>query len=108
MMDEHTVNISLLKVMGYDRKEISSLLLNVYTPVVIAGYVLGVPLAFISYKGLMASVSESTGFSLPIEPDYLMTAAGFVIIYASYVISLQLSKRKISRIPLQEVLKRQE
>ncbi|WP_282032860.1 ABC transporter permease [Metabacillus indicus] len=108
MMDEHTVNISLLKVMGYDRKEISSLLLNVYTPVVIAGYVLGVPLAFISYKGLMASVSESTGFSLPIEPDYLMIAAGFIIIYASYVTSLQLSKRKISRIPLQEVLKRQE
>ncbi|MEM5015552.1 ABC transporter permease [Metabacillus indicus] len=108
MMDEHTVNISLLKVMGYDRKEISSLLLNVYTPVVIAGYVLGVPLAFISYKGLMASVSESTGFSLPIEPDYLMIAAGFIIIYASYLTSLQLSKSKISRIPLQEVLKRQE
>lgn len=108
IMEENTVNISLLKVMGYEQKEISSVLLNVYTPIVIIGYILGIPLAFISYKGLMASVSESTSFSLPIEAEPVMLIAGFVIVYLAYWTSLQLSKRKIRNISLQEVLKRQE
>jgi putative ABC transport system permease protein len=56
----------------------------------------------------MASVSESTSFSLPIEAEPIMLIAGFIIVYLAYWTSLQLSKRKIENISLQEVLKRQE
>ncbi|MGD6815627.1 FtsX-like permease family protein [Metabacillus sp. 84] len=108
MVDESAQTISLLKVMGYEDKEISSMLLDIYIPVVVLGYALGVPAAVLSIDSIMKSAADSAGFALPVAASPFMIAGSLAIILLTYWISLQFSKRKLKRVSLQEVLKMQE
>ncbi|MBD1378749.1 FtsX-like permease family protein [Metabacillus arenae] len=72
MIEENTSTIALLKVIGYENKRISSLMLNLYTPVVIFAYLLGVPLGIFSFETMMKSIAEETSFTLPAEIQPIM------------------------------------
>ncbi|MCD7033256.1 ABC transporter permease [Metabacillus sp. GX 13764] len=108
MIEESLASISLLKVIGYDDRKISQMMLNIYFPVVLLGYGAGVPLSILGLKMLGASIAESAGMILPIAPTPLMIAASFAIITATYFISLAFSKKRLKKVSLQEVLKKQE
>lgn len=105
IIEENKENISLMKVFGYRKKEVYSLILNSSTFLVILGYVVGVPLLLTSMNALFKSITEEMTISLPItiSPSYLLI--GFAIIYMTYEISKALSKKKVNRISMSEVLK---
>ena len=44
IVEEYKSSISLMKIFGYRKKEINSLLLNSSTIVVVIGYIMGIPL----------------------------------------------------------------
>ncbi|WP_335872682.1 ABC transporter permease [Bacillus sp. 2205SS5-2] len=108
IVEENITSISLLKVIGYEDKTVSHWMLNIYTPVVIISYGLGVPSALLSIDALMKSLAKETNYALPVAITPGLFIIGFLIIFGAYWASLWISKRKLKRVSLQEVLKRQE
>lgn len=105
IIEENKENISLMKVLGYRKKEIYSMFLNSSTFLVILGYILGVPL-LLALLGLMfKSLTKEMTISLPITISYSYVVIGFLIIYITYEVSKALSKKKINKISMAEVLK---
>ena len=105
IIEENKENISLMKVLGYRKKEIYSLILNSSAFIIILGYILGVPILIVSLGAMFKSITKEMSISLPITISYSYLFVGFVIIYITYEISKALSKGKVNRISMNEVLK---
>lgn len=108
VIEENSTSISLLKVMGYEQKNISSMLLSGYYPIVVLAYLIALPLTVYSLESLLLTQVKQTQMIFPITAKPIFIILGFAIISLSYVVSTQLAKRKLKHISLQEVLKRQE
>ncbi|BCZ46724.1 hypothetical protein psyc5s11_27910 [Clostridium gelidum] len=104
-IDENKDNISLLKVLGYRKKEIYSLILNSSSFIVVLGYILGVPLLLGSLTALFKSMTKEMSISFPVTIDYIYVLVGFIIIYLTFELSKLLNKKKINRISMVEALK---
>jgi ABC-type antimicrobial peptide transport system, permease component len=104
-IEENKDNISLLKVLGYRKKEIYSLILNSSRFIVVLGYILGVPLLLGSLTALFKSMTKEMSISFPVTLDYIYIIIGFVIIYLTFELSKLLSRKKINKISMAEALK---
>lgn len=105
IIEENKENISLLKVLGYRKREVYSMILNSSAFLVILGYILGVPLLLALLGVMFKSLTKEMSISLPITISYNYIIIGFIIIYVTYEFSKALSKKKINRISMTEVLK---
>lgn len=105
VIEENKESISLMKIMGYRKKEVYSLILNSSAITVVIGYILGVPLILASLTAMFASATKDMNFSFPVRIDYIYVLIGFVIIYLTYEISKILSRRKVNRISMSDALK---
>ncbi|MFV3012215.1 ABC transporter permease [Clostridium botulinum] len=105
IVEENKGNISMLKVLGYKKEEINSLILDTGKIPVIISYLLSIPILKVSMGELMKKVGEDTNFSIPMNISLKYTIIGFVIIYLTYEISKILSKRKILTISMIDLIK---
>ena len=106
IVEENTVNISMLKILGYRKREIRNLVLTGNHLLLCIGFVVGIPLALAVCGSVCASSAETTGMliSLYVKPvSYVVT---LLIVLASYLLSLVLAGRKVERIEMTESLKR--
>ena len=105
IVSETRTNISVMKVLGFSRKEIANRVLNVNHILVCIGYLLGIPVAYEFVKIGYSDTIENYGMLL--EPVLTIKALviGFVLAWVTYELSLLLQKRKISRIDMVEALK---
>ncbi len=104
-IEENFKNISLLKVMGYGKKEISKMVLRIYGPIIIFASVVGYPVLIALLRFGFYLLAEEFGISIPVKFSLLNWAIGTGAITVAYTISLQVSKRSLKRISLQEALK---
>lgn len=97
--------ISLLKVMGYDRREVRSMILNSYFIYALASALLSIPIALFVLRVIIVLFAQDYGLVLPLEFEwiYLLYTLGAVTLL--FFASTFVSRRKIDQIPLQEVLK---
>ncbi len=105
MIEENKENISLMKILGYRKREVYSLILNSSSFSVVLGYLLGIPLLLVSLNEMFRSLTKEMSISLPITISYGYMMAGFLVIYLTYEVSKALSKKKINRISMNEILK---
>lgn len=105
IVEENKSTISLMKIFGYRKKEVNTLILNSSTNVVVAGYLIGIPLSFALMGGLMKALEKSLVFSMPvmIKPIYIIF--GFVVVMLSYELSKLFCRRKVNAILMSEALK---
>ncbi|WP_243298746.1 ABC transporter permease [Bacillus litorisediminis] len=108
ILEENTYTISMLKVLGYENKAIAKMVLNLYTAVVIVGYLLSIPLSLAAMESIVKYLAGETSFALPVELSPISLIAGLLIMLVTYQLSLFVSKRKVAKISLQEVMKRQD
>lgn len=104
-IEENKENISLMKVLGYRKKEVYSLILNSSSFIVVLGYIIGVPLLLTSLSAMYSSITKDMSVSIPVTINYIYVFIGFVIIYLTYELSKLLSRKKINRISMAEALK---
>lgn len=97
--------ISLLKVLGYSRTEVNSMILNSYFVYSLIAFALSVPLTLVVLRGLVAVFLRGYGLVLPLEFDPLDALKALAFLVVIFVVGTHASRRKIARIPLQEVLK---
>lgn len=104
-IEENKSTISLMRIFGYRRKEVNSLILNSSTIVIVIGYILGILLSFAVMEGLMKAIENSAPFAMPVTIDPLYVIVGFVVIMLSYELSKLLCKKKINAVSMSEALK---
>lgn len=104
-IEDNFYNISLLKVMGYKKKEVNSMILNSYLVYGIITYIISVPLAIISMKIFFRTLSDKFRIVMPFELKLWQAIVGFIVIILCYYLGTLSAKKKINELSLQEVLK---
>ena len=106
-IDENKNNIALMKVFGYKKKEINSMMLNGSRIYVVIGYIIGVPIGYFIIDLIFKIFAElDIGLEAKITLPYILI--GFVIIALTFEISKAICSRKIEKIALSEALKTQK
>lgn len=105
IVEENKSTISLMKIFGYRKKEVNSLILNSSTVVVVIGYILGILLSFASVGGLLKALENSLTFAMPVTISPLYVGVGFVVVMFSYVLSKLLCRKKVNAVSMSEALK---
>ena len=105
IVSETGTNISVMKVLGFSRREITNRVLNVNHILVCIGFLIGIPAAYAFVKVGYADTIENYGMLLAPVVKVKAVIIGFVLTWITYEISLLLQKRKISRIDMVESLK---
>lgn len=106
MIGENTVNISTLKILGYRKKEITSLMLGPNAVMAAVGMILAVPLTIMISAAMFASSVNEIGVYFPMKIKPLSYVITFTVIVLSYMISVLLAQKKVNRIEMTESLKR--
>lgn len=105
IVSETGTNISVMKVLGFSKREITNRVLNVNHILVCIGFLIGIPAAYAFVKVGYADTIENYGMLLAPVVKVKAVIIGFVLTWITYEISLLLQKRKISRIDMVESLK---
>jgi putative ABC transport system permease protein len=105
MINESSSTISLLKILGYHKKELIKMILNSSTAVVMLGIGLGLPLMAAFGNVLFNYVADVTNMLVPMVINPLYVLAGFVLIFAVYEITKRLCGKRLEKIPMSEALK---
>lgn len=105
IVEESVSTISLSKVLGLSKREISRMILNTNHILVVLGFLIGIPAAYvfssIQYKDAIAQYGMS--FNVKVNPLYTLIA--FLIIWVAYYIALALLKHKAFKTNMVEALK---
>ncbi|MBN3527351.1 FtsX-like permease family protein [Paenibacillus apiarius] len=96
-VEENKRNMALLHMLGYTQREIGSMLLNVYTVIVVVAYILFTPLALFVVNYILKMVSLSTNDFIPlVYTSYTFTLV-LAIILIIYNAVLFIARRFYSR-----------
>ncbi|GFR36174.1 ABC transporter permease [Thermobrachium celere] len=107
IIEENKYTISMLKVLGYYENEINSLMLSFILLPSVLGYVLSIPFV----KGFLNSILKTSlkdiNLAIPIEINPIYSLFGFAIIYTVLLVSKYISKKRIFKISMVDILKLQ-
>ena len=107
VVEENKKTISLLKVMGYKNRKISSMVLNIYTPFIMIAYLLSIPAMIQILKSIVKAIVGDIEITIPISISPSMAALGLIGLLVAYYIAIGLSKRVLNKVPLAVALKRE-
>ena len=107
VVEENKKIISLMKVMGYKNKRISSIVLNIYTPIIIIAYLLSIPAMIKLLEKIVSVLAGDMEITIPIELDPTLAVIGLIGLLVAYYIAVALSRRVLNKIPLAVALKRE-
>lgn len=105
IVSETGTNISVMKVLGFSRKEIVSRVIDVNHILVCIGFLIGIPAAYVFVKVGYSDSIENYGMLLAPVLTVKAVVLGFVLTWITYELALFLQKRKISRLDIVEALK---
>ena len=103
--EESSRNISMLKVLGYRDGEVQKFVLAASHLLVPAGFLMGVPLGYLTAYSMILSAAKSSGMlmSLPVKADTILISLAFVL--AAYAFAMGISGRKCRKVDMAESLK---
>lgn len=104
-VEKNYYSISLLKVIGYSRREVNSMILDSYFVYMLLCYALSMPIALAILDMLRQVFLQEYGLVIPLEFAPVDMLKGLGILVVIFLAGTYASRRKIARIPLQEVLK---
>lgn len=107
IVEENKKTISLMKVMGYKNKEVSGIVLNIYTPFVIIAYLLSIPAMKSLLKAIVNALVADTEVTIPITLSFENAMIGLLALLVAYYIAISISRRTLNKVPLAVALKRE-
>jgi len=105
IIEENRNTISLFKIFGYRRREIKSMILNSSTFVIVAGFIISIPIMAASMGAIYGYVGNIINLVIPtiISPLYIIVC--FAAIISTYQLSKLLCSRRVGQVPMSEALK---
>ena len=107
VVEENRKTISLMKVIGYKNNEVSSIVLNVYTPFIIIAYLISIPCMIRLLEWILKIILDDIEMTIPVTMSPGMGILGLVCLLIGYYIAISLSKRALNEVPLAVALKRE-
>ena len=109
IVERNTISISMVKILGYDGREIGKLYLSSTTIMVAVVTVIDILLSYVSLKVIYrAMLTEMLSGWLPIYMAPWIFPLMFVLSFACYLVIALMQMKKIKKIPMDEVLKNVE
>jgi putative ABC transport system permease protein len=105
IIEENKNTISLFKIFGYKRREIRSLVLNSSGFVIIAGFIISIPIMAASMSAMYGYLGAMINLVLPIIISPLYVIICFVAIMLTYQLSKSLCAKKVTAVSMNEALK---
>ncbi len=104
-VEDNYYNISLLKVMGYRKKEVNAMILDSYLIYTVFSFLISIPLAliFLGWTSDFFTTNYDLVFPFEIRPIQILMALG--ILLAVFFAGTWNAKKKAAGISLQETLK---
>jgi putative ABC transport system permease protein len=96
-----------MKVMGYKNKDISSIVLNIYTPFVVIAYLLSIPAMISLLNYIVGLLTKDIDFAIPIGLSYEKALIGLIALLIGYYVAIKLSRKALNKVPLAVSLKRE-
>ncbi len=107
VVEENKRTISLMKVMGYNNKKISRIVLNIYTPFVIIAYLLSIPCMISLLKWIISLLVGDMDMVIPVTFSPVMALIGLIGLVFAYYLAIAISRRVLNKVPLAVALKRE-
>lgn len=109
IVEKNTVSISMVKILGYDTKEISKLYLSSTTVMVAVVTLLDILLSYLSIKVIYrAMLIDMRSGWMPIYMAPWIFPLMFVLSFTCYLVISLLQMKRIKKIPMDEALKNVE
>ena len=109
IVEKNTVSISMVKILGYDTKEISKLYLSSTTVMVVVVTLLDILLSYLSIKVIYrAMLIDMLSGWMPIYMAPWIFPLMFVLSFTCYLVISLLQMKRIKKIPMDEALKNVE
>lgn len=109
IVERNTISISMVKILGYDGREIGKLYLSSTTIMVAVVTVIDILLSYVSLKVIYrAMLTEMLSGWLPIYMALWIFPLMFVLSFACYLVIALMQMKKIKKIPMDEALKNVE
>jgi len=105
LIEDNARSIALLKILGYEQREIRKLILSTFDITSMIGFILGIPLLFTFYGQMLNSSFQEIDMTMPLRLSPAYVVIGFVVLYSTYLLTRYLSSRKIFRISMVSELK---
>lgn len=105
-IEDNYYNISLLKVMGYSKGEVNSMILNSYLGYSVMAYLISVPSTILMMDVFLDYFTDKFNMVFPFELTVPYGILGLVIVVIIFYIGSYGGKRKIAKISLQEIMKK--
>ncbi|QVK20674.1 hypothetical protein KHQ82_10250 [Mycoplasmatota bacterium] len=104
-IEDNFYQISLLKVMGFDKLEVNDLVINSYLIYAVITYIVSLPIIYFSVKLMEIIYVKLFGLVMVFKLTPLFALLGLLIVIGMYFVGTIDAKRKIDKISLQESLK---
>ncbi|WP_346935465.1 ABC transporter permease [Clostridium sp.] len=104
-IEDNYYSISLLKVMGYSKKEVNSMILKSYLVYCVVSYLISIPITVYGFGYGMKYLAREFGMVIPFDFNIWYGIIGLVLIEVIFFLGSYAAKKKIEKISLQEVLK---
>lgn len=105
LVEENSVNISMLKVLGYHKNEINRMILKVNNILLVLGILLSIPSAYFMASAFYESMADSLGCIIPTIYNPISIIITVVVVLVSYYLSLWGLKAKVYKINMVESMK---
>lgn len=107
VIDDNAGQISLLKTMGYNRKEIDSIILNIYLPFVFLSIAIAIPLSYLVMDIIFGVIFGGSNIAFPVKLSFIQIIMGVALVLIGYYLSLKLNKKTLDKVPISIALKRE-
>ncbi len=108
LIEENRKNISLMKVMGYQDKEVSRLLLHSTSFLAFIGFFLAIPLTLSLVRSFFGMLTSNMFFDFAVNLSWQHGIYSLVLVMMVYYLTLFMNRRKVQRINMAESLKARE
>ncbi len=105
LVDENISIISLMKIFGFTNKEISKVIFDGYTKILILFYLLSIPVAKLILNKIMNYLSSYFDINLSFSLNISKLIIGLILFLMCYFIAINLSKKRLNKISQEEILK---
>jgi len=104
-IEDNFYNISLLKVMGYNKKEINKMILGGYSFYGVLIFVLAAPISYLVFQYITLFFAREYNVLMPFEFGIFRTLIGVAMFIILFYIGAFIARKKLDKISLQEAMK---
>ena len=96
--EENHNNILRLNILGYNSKEINSMIVSIYEPIIIIGFLIMIYPTVLIGKKISILLSMQTGDYIPFYTDIWVVILNFIFIFILYIVIKSIFTWKIKKI----------